>query len=203
MIRQNGASGGLSPDDSGAKDGFRRKLAGLVLALSSDDKQARSRLICERVATLDAFERAKQVLLYRALNDEVAIETLESLAVQGGKELFLPRSVGGHGFAAWRPGEPLVRGPSGTFEPGDEQCPDDGPGLVVVPGRGYDPAGRRLGRGGGWYDRALAELPGSICIVGVAFACQIVERIPEEPHDRRMDYVVTEEATTLCGERNW
>ena len=63
--------------------------------------------------------------------------------------------------------------------------------AVIVPGCGFDARLRRLGRGGGYYDRFLARC-GRPTTIGVCFDCQLVERIPEQPHDRRVDLVVTE-----------
>jgi 5-formyltetrahydrofolate cyclo-ligase len=64
--------------------------------------------------------------------------------------------------------------------------------LVVVPGVAFDAEGRRLGRGGGYYDATLALLPRGAARLGVAFEIQVVPAVPEEPHDVRLDGVVTE-----------
>jgi len=61
--------------------------------------------------------------------------------------------------------------------------------FVVVPGVAFTLDGRRIGRGKGFYDRLLARVDGVKC--GVAFDEQIVEMIPLEPHDIRMDWIVT------------
>ena len=68
------------------------------------------------------------------------------------------------------------------------------PELVLVPGLGFDPDGHRLGRGKGFYDRWLAD-HSDIATLGVCFDFQIVPHIPVEPHDRRMDGVVTDQRT--------
>jgi len=63
--------------------------------------------------------------------------------------------------------------------------------VVVVPGLAFTTSGDRLGQGGGWYDRFLASLRPEAIKIGVAFAPQIVESLPVEPHDIRMDVVIT------------
>lgn len=63
--------------------------------------------------------------------------------------------------------------------------------LIVVPGLAFDSAGRRLGRGGGFYDRLLAELPGGIPTVGVCFDQQVVDRVPVDTWDCQVDQVLT------------
>jgi 5-formyltetrahydrofolate cyclo-ligase len=77
------------------------------------------------------------------------------------------------------------------------------PVVVVVPGVGFDARGVRLGRGAGFYDRALADLrrAGLVYAVGVAFECQIVPALPAEAWDERVDWVVTEQRVIGCAER--
>ena len=69
-------------------------------------------------------------------------------------------------------------------------------GLVLVPGVAFDRLGGRLGQGGGFYDRLLADLEGAFS-VGVAFEAQIVDTLPLEDHDVALDALVTE--TGLSG----
>ncbi|MEM9064415.1 MAG: 5-formyltetrahydrofolate cyclo-ligase [Planctomycetota bacterium] len=68
-------------------------------------------------------------------------------------------------------------------------------GTVLIPGLAFDAAGRRLGRGAGFYDRFLAQLPRSVQRIGVAFDVQIVDEIPSEAHDVPVELVVTEART--------
>ena len=68
--------------------------------------------------------------------------------------------------------------------------------LVFVPGIAFDLVGRRLGRGKGFYDRLLAGVRGHKC--GVAFDTQLVAEMPEEPHDMRVDSIITPSRWRLC-----
>ncbi len=62
--------------------------------------------------------------------------------------------------------------------------------LMLVPALAFDKSGARLGRGGGYYDRALAEHTGrSIGVIREAF---VVEQLPTEPHDKKVDAIITE-----------
>jgi 5-formyltetrahydrofolate cyclo-ligase len=65
-------------------------------------------------------------------------------------------------------------------------------GIILVPGLAFTRKGDRLGRGGGFYDRYLAQLPSTTFKLGVCFAMQLVPTLPTEPHDQCMDAVVTE-----------
>ena len=79
--------------------------------------------------------------------------------------------------------------------PEDEPAPDPGSiDVVIVPGTAFTAAGDRLGQGGGWYDRFLATVRPDCLKVGVAFAPQLVGSLPVEPHDLRVDVVVTDQS---------
>ncbi|MDQ3974737.1 MAG: 5-formyltetrahydrofolate cyclo-ligase, partial [Actinomycetota bacterium] len=65
----------------------------------------------------------------------------------------------------------------------------------------FDRQGRRLGYGGGHFDRLLARLPQGIPTIGAAFDVQIVAAVPHEAHDRALDVVVTESEVIRPGDR--
>ncbi len=81
----------------------------------------------------------------------------------------------------------------------------DSIGAVLVPGLAFDRSGDRLGRGAGFYDRFLARIAagsdraGRARLIGVSFACQIVDRVPRDDHDIAMDALVTEEGLIDCA----
>ena len=64
--------------------------------------------------------------------------------------------------------------------------------LIIVPGAGFDRLGNRLGLGGGFYDRFLQKTPRALKIA-LAFQFQIVDKIPVESHDQKIDAIVTSE----------
>jgi len=135
------------------------------------------------------------VLGYLALRDEVRIDAFLARMVETGRDLLLPRTAGGRlSFARWRPGVRLNRDEKGVLavEAGIGEWVPQGNGLIIVPGRAFDPAGRRLGRGGGYYDRLLDGFARDSRVVGVAYECQVLERIACEDHDRSVEMILTE-----------
>lgn len=98
-------------------------------------------------------------------------------------------------FRRWEPERPLVPGTWGIAVPPPD-APPLRPGLVLAPLLAFDAAGYRLGYGGGFYDRTLERLAagGDVAAVGVGYAAQQVAAVPRGPHDRRLDWIITERA---------
>ena len=103
-------------------------------------------------------------------------------------------------FLGWRPGEALVPGRFGTREPGPD-AEERNPDLLFVPLAAFDARGLRLGYGAGYYDGALHRLRATkpVFAVGVAFAVQEVAAVPAEPHDEKLDSILTERGLSIFG----
>ncbi|SEN49322.1 5-formyltetrahydrofolate cyclo-ligase [Palleronia pelagia] len=95
-------------------------------------------------------------------------------------------------FRAWHPGCTMVTGPFGAAVPADGQWLV--PEVLIVPLLAFDRQGGRLGYGGGFYDRTLAQLRqgGEAVAIGFAFGAQEADDLPLEPTDAPLDLVVTE-----------
>ena len=100
-------------------------------------------------------------------------------------------------FRRWAPYEPIVPGGFGTLVPQPGQ-PLVVPTILLVPLAAFDRRGYRIGYGKGHYDAKLAELA-PVVSIGIAYGAQEIEAVPDEPHDRRLDWVVTEAETIRCG----
>jgi len=122
---------------------------------------------------------------------------LEALA-QRGTALCLPAIVEKRMiFRRWAPYEPIVPGGFGTLVP-DPAQPQVLPKILIVPLAAFDRRGYRIGYGRGYYDRALSEL-GPTLTIGIGYAAQEIEAVPAEPHDQRLDWIVTDRGTLACG----
>ena len=98
-------------------------------------------------------------------------------------------------FRRWDWGAPLAAGPMGTSHP--EAGEVVFPSVLLVPLLAFDREGRRLGYGGGYYDRTLPLLPGALAL-GCAFAAQEVAEVPAGPEDWRLPLVATEAGVIAC-----
>jgi 5-formyltetrahydrofolate cyclo-ligase len=143
--------------------------------------------------------RGQRIGLFAGLADEPDTRPILTLIQRAGKEVFFPRSRadGGLAMARLEDGSDLVPGRFGILEP-----PQDAPcssllelDLVFIPGVAFDRYGGRLGRGGGFYDRALAgaRVLSGPRRLGVGFAFQMVARVPVLDHDQAVHGILTEE----------
>ena len=160
-------------------------------ALDSRQRLRASAAIFSAVERLPEFRAARTVAVFAALPDEPATD--EVLARWAStRRVVLPRVEGdAMRFYACRP-DALVFGAFGILEPqGERPCPAGEIDLVVCPGVAFTADGRRLGRGRGYYDRYLGDPAFRGFRVGFCYAHQLVDDLPVEPHDVRMDRVIT------------
>lgn len=173
------------------KRALRRTLRQWRRSLGPTDVARWSALICESVAQLPEWQSARVPLLYHALPGEVDLRVLASVAA--GRRLVWPVVAGRDRPLLLRAGTPTVAGRLGILEP-PPSAPEVAPetvDLVVVPGLAFDRMGRRLGQGGGFYDRTLALITAPR--LAVCFSGQLVDHVPSTEQDLPMDLVVHEQ----------
>lgn len=159
-------------------------------ALHQANALADSEAIMQKLETDAHFLQAQTVLLYHSLPDEV--NTHEFIRKWGQvKTLLLPAVVGDDlELKVYSPSHELHPGAFGISEPGGTNFTDYASiGFVAVPGMAFDKAGNRLGRGKGYYDRLLPKLPNAYK-AGICFPYQLVEEVPTEVTDIKMDSVI-------------
>ncbi len=144
------------------------------------------------------WPKVRQVVAgYAAIGDEIdPLPLLETFALEQAR-IALPCVVAKDQpliFRSWTLDQLLEPGAFGTREPAANH-PEMVPSLVLVPLVGFDLKGRRLGYGGGFYDRTLEALnaQGPVTVVGLAYEAQRLNKVPAERHDVRLDWVVTEQ----------
>jgi 5-formyltetrahydrofolate cyclo-ligase len=177
-----------------AKAVLRETVRGAVRLLSPADRESASIRLCQRLRQQAIWQDSRSILLFASLADEPDVTSLIADALSLGKEVTLPRFDSARGVyepAAIASMADLRTGRFGAREPG-AGCPSiylNQLDFILVPGIAFDLAGRRLGRGKGYYDRLLAQVRGHKC--GAGFDAQVVAELPEEPHDVRVDSILT------------
>ncbi len=181
-----------------AKLALRRQVLARRDALSAEARMAASTAIAARIPTLPEFDAAATVLLTLAFRSEWDTRPLVDSALAARKTVVVPRVNTQTRmlelYAIADPDRDVVAGHLGIPEPRRErpQVPRDAIEFVLVPGVAFDLCGRRLGYGGGYYDRLLPLLSPRAARVAGAFDLQLVEHVPAAPHDVAVDSIVTE-----------
>ncbi len=147
------------------------------------------------------LEEIETIAVYFARHDEIPVLDTIPSKIRESHDWVVPAwddEARRYRWSRVRNGTQWVRGPHGVPQPHPpEWVPADQVGVVLVPGLAFDPRGGRLGRGGGDYDRLLAEC--SCVRIGVSWDDRVMEKVPLESHDQTMDWIVTERRVWKCG----
>lgn len=167
-------------------------------ALSEETRVQFSGEICRRITELPEYAAAETIFAYKWVRGEVKLDDLEACAMRDGKRLVYPLCISrtemvavepGAGDGAWKEG-----GSFGIREPDPEKGRIVSPeeiDLVICPCSSFDEEGKRLGMGGGYYDRYLPGCTNAVKIA-VAFEVQKADKIPTDEYDFGVQAVVTE-----------
>lgn len=186
-------------------------------ALRSAALSRRNSLASEDVSTLGGWTQAKAlefkpylvaraVALYGPIQNEVPTERIRDHALTSGKKVFYPKLAGANSvaLAEIHSVADLESGRFGFSEPigRPSRLTAKQRGMVIfLPGLVFDSRGNRLGRGIGWYDRLLKKMGKGAVSVALAYEFQIVNEVPTEAWDEKVDYVITEKRVIDCGGR--
>jgi 5-formyltetrahydrofolate cyclo-ligase len=164
-----------------------------------------SAIVQRRVLVSAVYRDADTVIIYAPKNHEIGTELIFGDARAAGRKIFFPKVVRPTRELALVRVDNLVELQAGAFgllEPtGVETVPVANlrRALICVPGLAFSPDGLRLGRGGGYYDRLLAQKDPSATSAGLAYAFQVLDQLPQAPGDRRIDLIFTESALDHAG----
>lgn len=185
----------MNSDKQAQKNELRVKIRAAVKSLPPKKRKSDSEKICARLRTQSYFQNAHSILFFAPLPQEPDLWPLLNETLAGKKMVALPCFDADN--QVYQPRRvmdlhvEILSGKFGIREP-VETCvaiPPNDLDLVLVPGVAFGLDGHRLGRGKGYYDRLLQSFSGTK--VGVAFDEQIVEAVPSEPNDVRMDVILT------------
>lgn len=199
----------MNKPDAVTKQQLRRQALARRDAIPAHVRAAKSEAIAQRVAGLSQWQGADAVLGYFSFRSEVETRGLLAAALRAGKRVAAPRVnreqrrlelywVSGLG-APW-----LAPGIWGIDEPVPQHCPPaalDELDIILVPGVAFDECGRRLGYGGGFYDRLLSEASQDLRenAIALAFEEQICDEVPASDADFRVPIIVTDQRVILTG----
>jgi 5-formyltetrahydrofolate cyclo-ligase len=181
------------------KKALRAELLGLRNAVSREDRDCWNRMLKEAFLELPEVKAADTVYVYLSYGSEIDTHGLTDALLKAGKKVAAPR-VDGQEMAFYEIGgmEDTAAGYKGIPEPAShcrKLC--DPRALVLMPGLAFTKEGDRMGYGGGFYDRFLSKEPGHIAIA-LAYPFQLLETIPVESADRRIQGVVLPDHIIWC-----
>lgn len=184
------------------KQSIRKEIFALRDSLTGGEILEKSRGIAGQLVRLPFYQKEKYrtIMFFVSFRSEVETREMIEESLARGKRVLVPKSLP----------EERVLVPSQLLDfekdlvPGYYDIPEPHPealrpvepseiDLLIVPGVAFDLQGNRLGYGGGYYDRFFERLRPGVPLVALAFELQIIPRVPVEPWDRRMDWLVTEE----------
>lgn len=190
------------------KRALRRKLRLKRQALTKREQQQAAFRLCQRLKRLPEIRRARRISLYLPVNGEIDPTLLLPWFRQRNVDVYLPVlrpfSTNTLWFVAYRDDTPMVKNRFGIAEPCPRfaanqrnRLPAWALDTLIVPLVGFDEQANRMGMGGGFYDRSLAfirQKGPAPALIGVAHACQQVEKLPVEAWDVPLTAVASDHA---------
>ncbi len=162
--------------------------------LNKAEVLSKSKLICDRLVSLDEYKNSDSLFLYSSVNNEVSTVCIFEEAITDNKSILMPRVYDKYmEFFRVDSLQDMAKGYMGIPEPtGNVRCFGKN-NLLILPGLAFDKNFNRLGYGGGYYDRYLAAHEGQNFVkVGICYDFQLVEAIETDLYDRKVDIIVTE-----------
>ena len=183
------------------KDEIRRAMRERRRALTPEARRAASEIICAKLAAdtniglrIDPLDGGSPIAVYLASPQEIDLSPFIRKILESGVKVVAPRWNGETYELAVLKGlddAHLRKGPMGILEPAEaEIVSPKAVGVWLIPGLAFTRNGKRLGYGGGWYDRLLADAPKDAWKIGIAHAFQIADDLPSESHDILLSKVI-------------
>lgn len=189
------------------KQDIRDKLLAQREQLSPDLRTAKSVAISERLQLLPQYRQASTILGYMNFGAEFISSHWVKQVLGDGKHLILPKvNHRTKQLDLYRVSDmesQLAAGSWDILEPIIERCERlnslNEVEFVLLPGVAFSRDGARLGYGGGFYDKLLAGVTHRPALVAAAFSLQIIEQIPQEATDIKVEWIITEQEAISCS----
>ena len=173
------------------KKELRRTIRERKRAMTEEEIVTRSKKLGALFAQSEAYKNAKTIYGYLPYNHEVRTVPMLEQALRDGKRVAVPKVYGDEmKFLYLDDLSKVSKGYAGIPEPiADEPVADDETALVLMPGLAFDPAGHRIGYGGGFYDKFLAAEPNHPTLA-LCYEFQMLPELHTEEHDIPVDTVL-------------
>ncbi|MBI5075302.1 MAG: 5-formyltetrahydrofolate cyclo-ligase [Nitrospirae bacterium] len=202
------------------KTSLRKEILAKRDSIPPAAKKTKDRAIEERLFLLPEFITAKTIFFFASFRSEVDTFGMLGRALDERKRIVLPR-VEGQGLGLYEiksldelaPGYMKIPEPKPHFANSRPDGADKGGqggfydmrrvsindvDAVIVPGAAFDETGNRIGYGGGFYDRLLAELQKPVPVIAPTYEEQVIEAVPTDSHDRKVNIIITDRREIRC-----
>jgi len=180
------------------KNNLRQKIKSLRDLLSPEDRIQKSNAIAEKLFKLEEYKQAKNILLYYPFRSEVDTRIIINDALKKEKKIALPK-VEDHNISFYYINsilKDISSGYYGIMEPISTKCLKVNLNefdLAIIPAVCIDKNLNRLGYGEGYYDRLISKIDKRIFKIALCFEIQVVDHIPIQKYDKKVNMVITEE----------
>ena len=176
---------------------IRQRIITLRNNLTKEERKESNHIITKKIIKSDIYKNAKSIFIYVSYSSEVDTIEIINDALALNKEVYVPKiykdkeemeAVRIHNL------DNMIVDEWGILEPAyvDKNLIGDKFDLIIMPGVAFDMKGNRIGYGGGYYDKYIDKYEGEVKLLALAFNIQIINNIESEPHDIKMDYIITE-----------
>lgn len=181
------------------KKELREKILSVRNELKAEEAENKSRIIMDKLTSLDEYKNSNTVFVYMSFKNEVNTHKLIEKMLSDDKRVVIPYTDTKNTEII--PSEikslkdDLILNSFGYYEPVLENVKQVSPGeldLIIAPGVVFDEDLNRVGFGKGYYDRILSRKRKDAKVIAVAYEFQVVDEVPTEPHDIKMDMIITE-----------
>lgn len=175
------------------KKAFRREISAKKRAMTIEQIESASQRLAEQLFDTEAYKQAKSIYAYLSYNQEVRTEGIIRRALADGKRVAVPKVFGDDMKFLWIDDlDHIAPGAYNIPEPiADDPEADDVSAMILMPGLAFDVEGHRLGYGGGFYDRYLAEHHDHT-LVALCYDFQLFDHLETEAHDIPVDLVIAD-----------
>lgn len=180
------------------KSQIRKRILNNRKNLSTKEVSIKSHIIYEKLIKTKSYSESNYIMVYMDFRNEVETKEIIKhilkdskipvipISIPATKELLLSKLTD---FSHLQPGAYGILEPKkDKISPCDPQLID----LILVPGVAFDKSGYRLGYGAGYYDRFISSLKQPVYTIGLSFDLQIIDKVPIDSHDQKLDCIITE-----------
>ncbi len=173
---------------------LRQNISAVRNNMTEEEIWTRSKKIANRLLDLEPVQKAKTVMGFHSIRNEVNLMPFMEQMKQAGKIIVLPRVIDSRLMepVVYQSSDQMTVGYHGILEPRGDACPPEDIDVVLVPGLVFDARGYRLGYGAGYYDRFLPMLKNNAFICGVCYEFQVVDTVYPQDHDVAVNWVLTD-----------